>query len=89
MIWVYNNYKQDFEIASVTSKNNYFKVLKQDKVTDGYQLNMEITPPPATEGSSGFSDELYIQIKDGEKLTVNCNGYYDISQIPKSGNTKK
>lgn len=77
-IWVFNNYDQDFEIGSVTSQNNYITVLSQSKLPNdskGYQFEVRLTPPPP-EGKTSFNDELYIQIKNGEKLKINCNGYY-------------
>jgi hypothetical protein len=74
---VINNYKKDFEIESVSSKRNIvgLKVLEQRKTTNGYQLDLEFTPP-AVENKTGFVDELSVDIKGGEKLTVRCNGRY-------------
>ncbi|MBN1974712.1 MAG: DUF1573 domain-containing protein [Sedimentisphaerales bacterium] len=74
-IWVFNNYNQEFEIESISSKNNYITVLSEGKVNDGYQFEVQITPPPGGDKRS-FSDELYILIKDREKLKIDCNGYY-------------
>ena len=74
-IWVFNNYNMEFEIESAVSENKYIKVLNTIKVDNGYQLELEITPPPAGDKLS-FTDKLIIQIKDSEKLTINCNGYY-------------
>ncbi len=74
-IWVYNNYNQKFDIESVSSKNNYFTVLSEGRVNDGYQFEVQLIPPPA-EGKSHFADELYIQVKGGERLKIDCNGYY-------------
>lgn len=88
-VWVFNNYNQEFEIGSITSKNNYIKVLNQDKVENGYQFELQITPPPVPEGKNGFSDELDIQIKNGEKLKIGCNGYYAIPQTSGNSNTNK
>ena len=72
-----NNYRKDFEIESVTSKRNIIgvKVLEQRKITNGYQLNVELTPP-AAKSTIGFTDELSVNIKDGEMLTIRCNGRY-------------
>ena len=46
-IWVFNNYNQDFDIESVTSKNGYFTVLSKSKVANGYQFDIQLTPPPS------------------------------------------
>jgi hypothetical protein len=72
---IFNNYNEDFEIESISSQQNYIKVLNQTKIKDGYQFDIEIIPPP-DEGKQKFTDVLSIDIKDGDKLTVPCNGYY-------------
>jgi len=76
-ISVLNNYKKDFEIESVSSKNNIvaMKLLEQKKISNGYQLDVEITPP-ADEGQPRFTDEFLLKIKGGESLSIKCNGYY-------------
>ena len=72
-----NNYRKDFEIESVSSKGNIIgiKVLEQRKITNGYQLDVELTPP-AVENKTNFKDELFVNIKGGEKLAIRCNGRY-------------
>ena len=74
---VINNYKQDFEIESVTSKDNIIgmKVLEQKRISNGYQLGVELTSP-AVENKTGFKDEMFVNIKGGEKLIIRCNGRY-------------
>jgi hypothetical protein len=74
---VLNNYHKDFEIESVTSKGNIIgiKVLEQKKITNGYQLDVELTPP-AAEKKTNFMDELSVSIEGGEKLVIRCNGRY-------------
>lgn len=74
---VLNNYRKDFEIESVSSTRNVIgmKVLEQRKITNGYQLDLELIPP-AVNNKTGFVDEFSVNIKGGEKLTVRCNGRY-------------
>ena len=74
---VLNNYGKDFEIESVSSKNDIvaMKLLEQKKLRNGYQLDVEITPP-AADGKPRFTDEFSLNIKGGEKLSIKCNGYY-------------
>jgi hypothetical protein len=74
---VISNYRKDFEIESVSSTRNIIgmKVLEQRKTTNGYQLDLELTPPAAG-NKTGFMDELSVNLKGGEKLTVRCNGRY-------------
>lgn len=75
-LYVYNNYSQKFEIESISSKNNYITVLSQGKSNDGYQFEIQIMPPPS-EGKTYFYDELYIQVKNNEKLKIDCEGFYN------------
>jgi hypothetical protein len=78
-VWILNNYKEDFEIASTTSKNNIIKVLSQTKVPNGYQFEVEITPPDQKD-QLRFTDTFNIEIKGGETKTLVCNGYYTRSK---------
>lgn len=80
-ISVLNNYHKDFEIESLTSENNLvaLKIQEQKKISNGYQLEVEITPP-AAEGKARFTDLFSLNIKDGEKLPIRCNGYYKKSK---------
>jgi len=82
---VLNNYHKDFEIESLTSRDNIIgvKVLEQKKITYGYQLKVELIPP-ALENKVNFMDEFFIKIKDGKKLAISCKGYYSkIKSKPK------
>jgi hypothetical protein len=72
---VLNNYGGAFEIESVSSPNNTIKVLSQEKIRDGYQLMVEMTPP-ASEGKTFFTDVLVVKIKGGDDLQVVCRVFY-------------
>jgi len=75
-VWVLNNYGETFEIESVSSQNGLIKVTSQQKVSKGYQLKVEITPPPIENNKKVFKDVLSVSIKGGEKLAIECNGFY-------------
>jgi len=79
-VYIFNNYNEDFEIASTTSKKNTIKVINQSKVNNGYQFIVEITPPEQ-EKQLKFTDVFNINIKGGEKKAITCNGYYVRSKI--------
>lgn len=72
-ISVLNNYGEDFEVESVSSKNNSIKVLSQEKIRNGYQLEVEITPPP-TDDTGKFNDVLFVTLEGGEKLEIASYG---------------
>ncbi|MCP4260938.1 MAG: DUF1573 domain-containing protein [Planctomycetes bacterium] len=73
---VLNNYGGAFEIESVSSPQNAIKVLSQNKIRDGYQLMVEMTPP-AAEGKTFFTDVLVVKIKGSDdELQVVCRVFY-------------
>ncbi len=74
-IWVLNNYSENFEVESTSSENGIIKVQSQDPIKNGYQFMLEIVPP-ADEGGTRFNDVFYVNIKGGEKLEINCRGFY-------------
>ena len=74
-VWILNNYGEDFEIESTSSKEGFVKVVSQKKIRTSYQLGLEITPPDL-EGKKKFMDEFFVNIKDGEKLRIVCQGIY-------------
>ena len=81
-MWVLNNYDKGFEIESVSSVKGFVKLLSQEKVPNEqgvatrYKLDLEITPPPVVDKARAFSDILWINIKDSEKLEISCRGFY-------------
>jgi len=75
-VWVLSNYDEDFEIESTSSKNNTIKVLSQEKIRNGYELKVEIVPPPVKDKESLFTDTFSVNIKGGGKETISCRGFY-------------
>ena len=80
-ISVTNNYGEDFEIESVSSKKGYIKVLSREKDKDSlgntrYRFDVEINAPAAKENKMRFTDYFVVQVKDGKKLEVQCSGFY-------------
>lgn len=71
-----SNYGKDFEIESVSSRDNTvaIRILKQKKIRNGYQLDVEMTVL-GDEVKSRFTDEFSITLKGGEKLVIGCRGY--------------
>ncbi len=74
-VWLLNNYNEEFEIASATSREGIIKVVSQEKVGTRYKFNLSVVPPPATAGKM-FTDTLTITTKDGDKVEVICRGFY-------------
>jgi len=74
-VTVTSSYGEPFEIESTSSDKGYVKLLSQQAVTNGYRLDVEITPP-ARDATNAFADVLHIRLKDGEKLSIKCSGRY-------------
>ena len=75
-VWIVNNYDEDFEIESTSSQKGAIKVLSQEREDKRCKFKLEITPPAATSKKKVFTDTLFVNIKDGEKLKISCRGYY-------------
>lgn len=77
-LWLLNNYNENFEIASATSKEGTMKLLSKEKMGNRYKLNLEITPPKAVgkETLRMFTDTLTIKTNDGDTVDVSCRGFF-------------
>ena len=82
-IRILNNYNEKFELGTVwASKGSAVKVLSNAIIRDGYELELEITPP-ASKNKRTFSETFYVKTKDGQQLEIPCNMYYS-RKIPTS-----
>jgi hypothetical protein len=87
---IQNNYKDDFELESVYSQNGTVKVLSSQKIDDGYELELNITPPAKKGRSNHFTDVVVLKMKSGRSLEIPCNGFYPrqtSTRIPINTNT--
>jgi len=75
-LWLLNNYEESFEVESTASRDGIVKLVGQEKVGNRYKFILEVTPPVIKEGARVFTDIFTINIKGGEQLQVNCNGFY-------------
>ena len=75
-IRILSNYNEDFEVESASSNKGTIKVLTQEKVDNGYQFGLQITPPAAESKRSVFTDVFSVKIKGGQQLQITCYGIY-------------
>ncbi len=75
-IRIQNNYNDDFELESVSSKNGTVKVLSNTRLKDGYELNLSITPPATVNRTGVFTDVIFVKLKGGRSLEIPCSGFY-------------
>jgi len=71
---IINNYKEDFELESALSKKDIVKILSHKKFGNGYELELQITPPSS--GARVFTETFYVNLKDGKKLEIPLSGFY-------------
>jgi len=70
------NYDKDFEIESTSTKQGIIKLVKQEKIDNGYLFDLEITAPALTGKKKLFTDIFYVNLKSGEKHQIVCRGFY-------------
>ncbi|MHC4694032.1 MAG: DUF1573 domain-containing protein [Planctomycetota bacterium] len=73
---VFSNYDEDVEIESTSSRNGTIKVVGKEKIRNGYQFEIQITPPAAEAKRRVFTDVFYVKLKDAEKMQITCYGIY-------------
>lgn len=76
-LWVTSNYTDTIAIESITSQKDTVKIVNKELHGNRYKIDVELTGPKEADSGKRFhSDELYIQIKDGPKLTVRCQQWF-------------
>jgi len=88
---IQNNYKDAFEVESAHSKKGIVQVVGRQKLNDGYELDLRITPPAQRGRASLFTDTVVVKIKGGGNLEIPFNGFYPrrtaMSRVPLNKNT--
>ncbi len=82
---ILSNYNEDFEIESTSSKNGTIKVLAQEKIRDGYQFELQITPPEQESKRRVFTDVFTVELKGGQLLNITCYGIYSRKSAETAG----
>lgn len=82
---ILSNYNGEVEIESTSSKKGTVKVLKKEKVRNGYQLELEITPPALDAKRRVFTDVFSVKLKGGEEMQITCYGIYTRNTSKTSG----
>jgi hypothetical protein len=75
-VWVFSNYNEDIEVESTSSKKGFVKVLTQEKIQNGYQFELQITPPVAESNRRIFTDVFSVKLKGAQELQITCYGIY-------------
>lgn len=73
---IQNNYKDNFELESWHSQKGTVEVMSSQKLNDGYELELNITPPAKRGRANHFTDVVVLKMKGGRSLEIPCNGFY-------------
>jgi hypothetical protein len=72
-----SNYGKKAEIESSESRNGYMEIESHEPEGDHIRLSVKITPPEQDSTAKRYiTDELTITLKDGQKLTIRCSGWF-------------
>jgi hypothetical protein len=84
---ILNNYNEDFDLDTFWSNKGTIKVLSNTEVPNGYELELEITPPASKNTKRIFTETFFVRTKEGLQLEIPCNVFYS-RKIPVSLTTK-
>jgi hypothetical protein len=84
-VWIFSNYNEDVEVETASSRKGTIKVLTQEKVRNGYQFELQITPPAAETKTRVFTDVFSVKLKGGQLLQITCYGIYARKTSKSSG----
>ena len=74
---IISNYDKNIELKSVSSKSGSVKMVGKEKTENRFAIDLVITPPkPSNPKLRVFSDVIYIKLKGGKQINVNCRGFY-------------
>lgn len=81
---IFSNYNEEFEVESTSSKKGFVKALKGEKIRNGYQYELQITPPAAASKGRVFTDVFTVNLNNGQELRVTCYGHFSAKQTASS-----
>jgi hypothetical protein len=71
---IQSNYNEPFEFETASSQNGTVRIVKNTVIPDGYELELEITPPP--DKTKFFSEAFFVKVKGGPQVEVPCRVFY-------------
>lgn len=83
-VYVLNNYGEEFEIESASSKKGIVKVLNRQQDGGRCRFELEITPPVIVGKRRFFTDKFIVNTKGGKKVEINCRGFYSSAALKAS-----
>ena len=73
---IVSNYNEKFNIEPLLSSKGIINVVGQKVIRNGYELELEITPPRTKEQARTFTDMFGVSLPGIGNLRIDCNGFY-------------
>lgn len=77
---IQSNYNEPFEFEAASSQNGTVRILKNSIIQNGYELELEITPP--ADRTKFFNEAFFIKVKGGPQVEVPCRVFYAGATTP-------
>lgn len=71
---IQSNYNEPFEFETASSQNGTVKILKNSIIPNGYELELEITPP--ADRTKFFNEAFFLKVKGGPQVEIPCRVFY-------------
>lgn len=79
---IISNYDENFAIASVSSKNGTARLLSTHSIGNGYEIEVEITPPLG-KNMRIFTETIIVTTGSGDQVEIPCNVFFAGTEPPK------
>ena len=73
---IISNYNEKFNIESLLPSKGIINVVDQKAIQNGYELQLEITPPKTEEQTRTFTDIFGVNLQGIGTLRIDCKGFY-------------
>jgi hypothetical protein len=80
-VWIRSNYDKKVKIESFESTNGYMSIATQRPEGNHLEISVKIKAPADAAASSRryITDELKIQLADGNALSIRCSGWFKLN----------
>ena len=74
---IISNYNEKFNIEPLRSSTGIINVVDQKAIQNGYELQLEITPPKVEEQTKTFTHIFGVNLQGIGTLRIDCKGFYE------------
>jgi hypothetical protein len=81
-IKIISNYGEEFDVKPLLSRRGVVNVSSTQRISNGYQVTVEINPPIARNNAKKFSEQINLSLPGIDNIVVQCDGYYPGVRVP-------